>query len=86
MQQAPLRVDQGLQLPGHAVEIAPEIGDLVAPPPHARTDARVELARRRRVEGGAQVADRCRQIPGEPGAEGEARQDADADRRGSSGI
>lgn len=58
-----------------------EIGDFVAPSPHACTDARVEPARRRCVEGRTQVADRCRQIPGEPGAEGEARQVADPDRQ-----
>ena len=79
VQQAPLRGDELLQLQRHAVEVAPEVRDFVAPAAHQRGDARLEPAGGRRVERPAQVADRAREVPGEERAEGEAGGDADDD-------
>jgi len=75
----PLRRDQLLQLLRHAVEVAPEIGDLVAPASHQRPHARLEAPAGRGVERPAQAADRPRQVPGEDRAHGEAGGGADHD-------
>jgi len=79
VQQAPLGAHQILQLQRHAVEVAAEIGELVAPASHPRADARLEVSGGGLAECPAQAADRPREIPGEDRAEGEARGDADDD-------
>jgi len=50
VQQAGLGGNQGLELLRHAIEVAAQIRDFIAPAAHAGEHARVELALRRRVE------------------------------------
>ena len=80
VEQVPLRADERLDPPGHLVEVAAQVGHLVAPPAHERGDARLELSGRKRSERGAQVADRPRDVPRERGAEDEADDGADRER------
>jgi hypothetical protein len=74
VQQSPLGADQDLQLLRHAIEITPQIRNLVASSAHPRSDPDVEPALRQGDESGAKVADGCGKVPGQQGTESEAGQ------------
>jgi len=61
VEQSPPPVHQQLQARGRAIKIAPKIRQLVAPPPHVVTYARVEVSVGRCIERLAQTADRFRE-------------------------
>ena len=65
VQQAALPVHQQLELRRGAIEIATEVRELVAPPPHAVADAHIQVAVRRRIERPPEAADGLRDVPGE---------------------
>ena len=59
--------DQFLQPHRHAVKVARQVGDLVAPPPHGRPQARREIALRQPAETALHQPHRHCQIPGQDG-------------------
>jgi len=72
VQEAPLAVHQGLKARRHAVEIAPEIGQLVAPAAHFQRQPLPQATVGGPRESGAQAADRLGEIPGEQRREEQA--------------
>jgi len=70
------RKHQLLDLFGHAVKIARQIGDFVAPPPHPRGQTHPQIAARKPVEPLTQRPDRQREIKPQNGRKDQSGQDA----------
>ena len=81
MQQAALADHQCAQFLRHAIEIAAQIGQLVAPIAHRLTQAAIQIAFGGGVESLLQMADRLSEIPGQQKRENQTGEDRGQQRQ-----